>query len=153
MIAVMTENQDQIFEGIEPEGKMPVKFCSLTPVIMGDKLSKKRYVFYEEDDVSKTIIPSIIRSFKIVVTGKVAGKLEVSKKLAMKSDSVFLEERFFILVRPIDEDFLAEQDTSSQDKKNAKECGIELFVSSHSKYLDQSHPIYDDFLRSCQGET
>jgi len=149
----MTENQDKIFEGVEPEGKMPVKFCSLAPVIMGYKLSEQRNVFCEEDDVSETVIPSIFRPCEIVVAGKVARKLEVSKEFSMKNDSVFLEERFFILVRPIDEDFLPKQDVSRQDKKNEKKCGMELFVSSHSKYLDQSLPIYDDFIRSCQGET
>ena len=132
---------------------MPVKFRPFAPVIVGNKLSEKREVFCEENGVSDTIIPPIFRSCEIIVAGKVAGKLEVSKKFAMKSDSVFLEEWFFIFVGPIKEDLVPEKDVSHQDKKKAKICGKELFVSSHSEYPDRSHPIYDDFIRSCQGET
>jgi hypothetical protein len=60
MIRVMAQNEDEIFERIEPQGEVPVEFCPLAAIIVGNQLGEKGNIFGEEDTILKAKCPSIV---------------------------------------------------------------------------------------------
>lgn len=84
MIAVVAEDQNQVFKGIIPESKIPIEFRPFASIVVGHKLSEKRDVFSKENGSVKSIVPPIFRTCEIIVAGKGSGKLKLPKKLSMK---------------------------------------------------------------------
>lgn len=106
MIAVMTDDDHQVFQKIMPQREVPVEFGSPLAVVMGYELSEKSCVFREMNDILEAEIPPVFRAGIVVVTGKGAGRLEMSEKFAVDSDSVLHIQRIFIEPWPVYEDLL-----------------------------------------------
>jgi hypothetical protein len=87
---------------------MPVEFGSLASVIMGDKLDEQGSALRKKGEIAKPEIPPVFSPCKVVIAGKCTGELKLSKEFSMKKKSVVLKERFFVFIRPENENLLTE---------------------------------------------
>ena len=85
---------------------MPIKFSAAKIIVMSHELGKEDCVFRNKDDISKPIIPYICCSTEIIITGKRAGKLEMTEKLSMESDFLFLADRLFLKIGTVDKEYV-----------------------------------------------
>ena len=84
VIAVMAEDQNEVFYRCIPECEIPIEFRPFASIVMGNKLSEKREFISKENGSAKSIVPSVFKACEIIVAGKCAGKLKLSKKLSVK---------------------------------------------------------------------
>ena len=105
MIAVMSDDEDKIFQEFLAEGKMPIELCSPLSVIMGHQLSVQNRIRCEENDVFKSEVPSVLWSAEIIVAGESAWILKMPEDLSVQGDLFFSAERFFLEVGAVYENF------------------------------------------------
>jgi hypothetical protein len=106
VVAVMPQDESQIFYWVILEGEMPIKLCPFVSVIVCDKLGEKRGVFGNKNKVAKSKIPPVLFSRKIVIAREGAGMLEMSEKLPMDTELSSREKRGFFLARPKNKDLI-----------------------------------------------
>ncbi len=121
MVAVMTDEKNEIVEYLLSDGKMPVKLRSLMSIIVSNKLCKKACRWCKMNDILEANIPAVCGSRQVVETGKIAWILEMSKKLAVNRNFIFQTQSVFFRFRPVDKDLLGKSLCEEiQREKNKK---------------------------------
>ena len=139
MVAVMPDEKNEIVEYLLSDGKMPVKFRSLLSIIVSNKLCEKSCRWCEMNDILEAKIPAVYGSGHVVETGKSAWKLEMSKKLSVNRDFIFLNQSIYFRFGPIDKVFLG----TSVSINNATQA-IKLALDYKGKLWYEAFSIVDD---------
>ena len=122
MVAVMSDDENEIIENLLSDGKVPVKLRSLLSVIVSDKLCKESCRRCKMNYVLEAKIPAVYGSGHIVETGKSTWRLEMSKKLSVNRDFIFQTQSVFFKLWSVDKDLLGKgmcEETQREENKKS----------------------------------
>ena len=122
MIGVVSQDENEVFQGIEAKGEMPVELRPFAPVVMRHKLGEKREIFGDENFVPESEGPPVVFPGEVVVAGKIGGKLKLAVKFPMNRQLFCRKQRVFCFVGAIHENFVSVQRITPQHKKEDDKC-------------------------------